>query len=351
LYHKYIFWTLLALKHWLAAFLALAGIGVVATASAPTAPVPVASAIAAPSPTPSASASTAPAGSASTAPAPTASTPAASPSPAPASSAPASGPPTTQQGLFDLGNQPYDWATAARQYGAVILNDWKASWAQQITAAGSKAFVYKDLTSTRETDCGANPGGGSSCIVNGVICPKGVNDARYYAGGLGFCWAWRNHPGWFLRTSSGALLTEAGFPTQYVMDFGNPAYQQAWLQAVTADAKANGWKYIFGDNALDNNTYGTSPTYPTTASVQAAMVAMLKVVGPGLAKAGISLVPNLGYTDQYPSLWGSWIGYVAGFQNQHNVGDVSQQKSICEAQRKLCLFDQTPSQTMTVISG
>jgi Hypothetical glycosyl hydrolase family 15 len=254
---------------------------------------------------------------------------------------------TSQTGLFDLGNQSYAWSAQAPQYSAIILNDWKASWAAQITAAGSKPFVYKDLTSTRETDCGTSPGGGSPCIVNRVICPKGVNDAPYYAGGLGFCWTWRHHPSWFLRTATGGMLKEAGFRTQFVMDFGNAAYQAAWLKAVTADAKANHWTYVFGDNALDNNSYGTPAKYPTTAKVQAAMLSMLKVVGPGLTKAGISLVPNLGFTNLYPNLWSSWIGYVAGFQNQHNVGNVSQQVSTCQAQHKTCFFNQTGSGTFT----
>src|SRR5215469_2239312 len=120
----------------------------------------------------------------------------------------------TGQGIIDLGNQPYNWAATAPHYRAIILNDWKASWAAQVTRAGSKAFVYKDLTSTRETDCGTSAGGGQSCIVNGKICPAGVHDAPFYAAGLGFCWTWRNHPRWFLRNSSGHLLTEAGFPTQ-----------------------------------------------------------------------------------------------------------------------------------------
>ncbi len=252
------------------------------------------------------------------------------------------------QGLFDLENQQFNWTATAHHYKAVILNDWKARWGRRITAKGGvKVFVYKDLTSTRETDCGTSLGGGQSCIVNGVICPHGVKDARDYAGGIGFCWAWRHHRNWFLRTSSGQLLTESGFPTQYVMNFGNRGYQEAWLRTVAADAKANGWKYVFGDNAVDNNGYGTPAKYPTAARVQAAMFSMLKVVGIGLRKDGIKLVPNLGYTDQYPSLWGKWIHYVGGFQNQHNVGDVSRQLSICESLHKICLFNQTPSQSVS----
>jgi Hypothetical glycosyl hydrolase family 15 len=246
---------------------------------------------------------------------------------------------TTQQGLNDEGGTSYNWSVTAPRYRAIILNDWNSKWASQITAAGSHAFVYKDLTSTRSTDCGTNPGGGSPCIVNGAFCPPGVNDAPYYASGIGFCWAWRNRRSWFLRNASGRLMTEQGFPTQYLMDFGNSSYQAAWLKAVRTDATARGWRYVFADNALDNNSYGTPAKYPTASSVQAAMLSMLKVVGPGLRKAAIALVPNLGYTNLYPTLWGTWIQYVSGFANEHNVGNVSRQTSICQTQHKTCMFN------------
>ena len=81
-----------------------------------------------------------------------------------AAAAPAVSAATTQQGLFDLGNQPYNWARTAPHYKAIILNDWKAAWAHRIAGVGAKPFVYKDLTSTRETDCGTSPGGGQPCI-------------------------------------------------------------------------------------------------------------------------------------------------------------------------------------------
>jgi hypothetical protein len=201
-------------------------------------------------------------------------------------------------------------------------------------------FVYKDLTSTREDDCGSNPGGGTPCIQNGVICPKGVSDAPYYAAGLPFCWTWRHHRSWFLRGTNGTLLTESGFPTQYVMNYGSRAYSRTWARFVIRDARRNGWHYVFGDNVLDNNGYGVPAKYRTAAATQRAMIRMLRVVGPRLRRAHITFVGNLGYTNLYQRLWKTWMPYVAGFQDQHAVGNQSYEKQVCAQMKKLCLYNQ-----------
>lgn len=242
-------------------------------------------------------------------------------------------PGNTKLMLIDQSSRAYDWATVAPRYAAINLNDWNTNWISQIRSANpqAKILVYKDLTSTREDDCGTNPAGGSPCIVSGTICPPGTNDAPYFAGGLGFCAAWRANPAWFL-TTSGALATastppsqlvsESGFPTQYMMDYGNAGYQRAWLSAVKADAQAHGWSGVLADNAISKAAeYGrngnpASPRYPSDSSAQAAMAGMLSVVGPGLTGAGISIVPNLGYNNLYPGLWAAWLQNVSGLMDE-----------------------------------
>jgi hypothetical protein len=273
--------------------------------------------------------------------------------------------------LIDQNSTAYDWAKVARHYSAVNLNDWNNGWIRQIRSANPHAavFVYKDLTSTREDDCGANPGGGSPCIVHGVICPRGTNDAKYYAGGLGFCNAWRTDPSWFLtksgvRTTSSTrpfqLATEAGFPTQFMMNYGNAGYQNAWLSAVKADVRTNGWSGVLADNAISTATeYGSngqpaSRAYRTDAGAQAAMRSMLRVVGPGLTRAGFSIIPNLGYDNLYPRLWAAWLPYVTGFMDEWSYfwpGNGSEGSSVgswgpwmepevqaCARQGKECFF-------------
>lgn len=248
-----------------------------------------------------------------------------------AAASPAAG--NTNLALLDQSGTAYNWANVAPNYKAVNLNDWNNGWISQIRSANpnTKVLVYKDLTSTRENDCGSNPAGGSPCIVNGVICPTGTNDAQYYAGGLGFCNAWRANPAWFMTktgsratssTPAAQLVTESSFPTQYMMDYGNSGYQQAWLAAVKADVQAHGWSGVFGDNVISSATeYGSngnpaSPEYSTNAASQAAMESMLSVVGPGLTSAGMSIIPNLGYNNLFPGLWAKWLPYVSGFMDE-----------------------------------
>ena len=257
--------------------------------------------------------------------------------------------------LIDLDSTSYNWSEVAPTYQAVILNDWEASWIPEIKAAspGTQVFVYKDLSSTRSNNCTGNPDGTDSCISDGVFCPSGINDSSTLAAGVGLCWTWRNHPSWFLRGSSGALITETGYPDSYMMDFGNAAYQAQWLANVKADVLSNGWHGVVMDNVMDNTNYGTPISYPTPAAIQAAMLSMLKVVGPGLRAAGITDIGNLGYDNLYPTLWSTWLAYVSGFVNEFTYywpGDVPEgpkdwvsflepEIRSCASQRKVCIFN------------
>ena len=257
--------------------------------------------------------------------------------------------------LIDLNSTSYNWSEVAPTYQAVILNDWNASWIPEIKAVspGSHVFVYKDLSSTRSNDCTGNPDGTDSCISDGVFCPPAVNDSSTLSTGVGFCWTWRNHPSWFLRDSSGSLITETGYPTQFMIDFGSPAYQAQWLANVKADALANGWDGVFMDNVMDNTNYGTPASYPTPAATQAAMLSMVKVVGPGLRAAGITNIGNLGYNNLYPNLWATWLPYVSGFMNEFTyygpsnspegaqdwIRFLEPEVQACASQEKVCIFN------------
>jgi len=270
----------------------------------------------------------------------------------------------TRLWLMDLDQAPHDWATVAPQFAVVELNSWNTAALAAVRAAspGTKVVEYKDLQSVRANDCGTSPGGGQPCVVNGVICPAGVDDAPYYAGGLGFCATWRSHPEWFL-TNDGTTATAAtplsdlhvmaGFPDSYQTDYGNPAYQAAWAQAVSADVAASGWDGVKADNAITTAAaYGTVPAYPTDASVQAAMGSMLATVGPAVTGTGAMIVPNLGHNNVYPGVWARWLPYVSGLVNEFSwywAGPSAQsvaswsawmepEVAACAAQGKACFF-------------
>ena len=220
--------------------------------------------------------------------------------------------------LLDFDGNAYGWATVAPQYQGIAVNAWDGAWLAQIHAASpaTKVYVYKSLIDTRSQDCGSNPGGGSPCIVGGKICPAGVQDAPNLASGMGFCWAWRHHRNWFLTSASGNLIPLAGYPDTYMMDFGLAAYQQTWLRNVAASAKSAGFQGVFADNAIITTGYGVSVKYQTDAAVQSAMSSMLARVGPALRADGFKVLANLGNNNVYPALWGKWLHYVSGFQNE-----------------------------------
>src|ERR1019366_1393998 len=207
----------------------------------------------------------------------------------------------TQALLLDLDSTAYNWATVAPHYSVIALNAWNYAWIPAIRAANPavEVFVYKDLTSSRTS-----------------ACSGGVDQAELPTG-VGYCWAMANHPEWFLHNASGGLLQENGYPTQFEMDYGNPAYQQQWASNVAADLAAHGWDGVEMDNALDTaNAYGASPSYPTDASVQTAMAAMLALVGRQIKAAGKLAVANLAYDTKYPSLWASWLPSVSGLMDE-----------------------------------
>ena len=71
-------------------------------------------------------------------------------------------------------------------YVMSIMQPWDFAKQAQATSQGSIPAEYKDLTSTRATDCGTNAVAERSASRTVLICPPGVNDAPNYAGGLGF---------------------------------------------------------------------------------------------------------------------------------------------------------------------
>jgi hypothetical protein len=242
-------------------------------------------------------------------------------------------PPSSGKGIDLIGHPAHDWSA----YTVAIMQPWDFAKQQAALAHGVIPFEYKDLTSTRSNDCGSSVGGGSPCIVNGVICPAGVNDAPNYPTGLGFCWTWRNHPAWFYRHNG--LVTENGFPNQYLMDWRRSGYQLAWAAHVVAAAQAHGWRWVWADNALSNpRSYTSFDTYGGASQTQAATTAMLTQVGNYLRKRGIGIIPNLGWMDRYPSLWDSWLPLVSGASNEHSAGNVAHEKASCISRLKVCFF-------------
>lgn len=252
------------------------------------------------------------------------------------------------------------------QYRMVQQNSWFFGVMKQTKAAGSIPIIYKDLTSVRMDDGALNgnmsfPGSNVFRVVNNRIVLNGVKDSDNTATGIGFAWAWLNHPEWFL-THSGKVAThntpysdlvrENGFPTQFMMDWGNPAYQQQWAADVIANAKARGYHYVWADNALDNARAYTNaplPKYPTNAAVQTATLSAMKYITKTLNAAGVKIIYNVGYTSMFDhsnsnSLYARWLPYTNGICNEFGSsyqgysGDVAFQKAETLRLGKVSIF-------------
>src|SRR5207245_4996307 len=146
--------------------------------------------------------------------------------------------------------------------------------------------------------------------------PGGQDDALLPTG-VGYCWADASHPDWFLLDQSGNRVQWRGYPGHWWMDVGNAAYQDAWLNHVLPELKANGWDGVWIDTAISNPVYYLQSgealaKYPTQVSYQTATDSFLAHVGPQLTAAGFAAVPNLGGADGDGSLFVKWANYTSG---------------------------------------
>ena len=81
---------------------------------------------------------------------------------------------------------------------------------------GAKVLVYKDMASTRDD----------------------AHGTRDLPTGVGYSYANRRHPEWFLRDTNGHRVNWADWPHYWQMDVGNRAYQRAWTRASRATCAA-----------------------------------------------------------------------------------------------------------------
>jgi chitodextrinase len=126
-----------------------------------------------------------------------------------------------------------------------------------------------------------------------------------------------NHPELFLLDSSGKRIYNAGFSNPaanqfwYLMDFGSPAYQAYWIEAVKTDIATQPWVAdgVHADNCLTFSAAGgysgTSSTYPTDAAWSGAMNNFSSAIAAGLHGFGQKLWCNKGssYVPGGPAAW------------------------------------------------
>lgn len=213
-----------------------------------------------------------------------------------------SGPPT---GLIAIGRGDVRAATP-RPYRYVVLNAWNNRQIPKIRAAdpGVEIYVYKDMSSTRS-----------------YACHSGKDD-RLLPTGIGYCWAERHHPGWFLGDETGSRIEWRDYPGHWWMDVGIRAYQRRWRSNVLSELRRKGWDGVMVDNAILDPRYylgeGESiPKYPSVRAYRSATRAFLRTVGPSIRSGGFGFVPNIGGADATAMLLHRWSVYTTGFLREH----------------------------------
>lgn len=104
--------------------------------------------------------------------------------------------------------------------------------------------------------------------------------------------------GVLLRNASGALLTGNNGGTTYNLgDVGSTAYQNLWVQKVSARLSSQHLDGVFIDNVLcdfvdELSTNGSTPTYPTLASQRAAALSFVTNVGAQMRSQGFYVLTN-----------------------------------------------------------
>ncbi|WP_020640649.1 putative glycoside hydrolase family 15 protein [Amycolatopsis balhimycina] len=185
---------------------------------------------------------------------------------------------------------------AARRYDVVVLNADQTAAMRRLHQLNPrlKVLVYKDLSSTRNYP-GAVDGG---------------RDAAFLPSGIGYVAAQQQHPGWFAVDVKGRRIEWQGYPRHWQMTVWDPAYQQAWTDAVVAEVNREGWDGILADNDFNSLSHyspavlaGTANVAETDRKLRDGLDAFLSLAGDAFEQAGKLLVPNVSETHLVPGRW------------------------------------------------
>jgi hypothetical protein len=186
------------------------------------------------------------------------------------------------------------------RYDYVVLHSWDAWRIPALKAANPrlKLLVYKNASMTV-----------SYAVRNGKDHDSPA--------GIGYVYADRNHPEWFLRDRAGRRIESGAYHDLWLMDVGNPEYQRTWLRNVAAEVVLAGWDGVALDDVNTSPAYHagerTVAAYPTDVSYAAAMRSFLARVGPALRARGKLALPNIATAwPSGPRYWRDWIRFTSG---------------------------------------
>jgi hypothetical protein len=190
------------------------------------------------------------------------------------------------------------------RYSYVVLHTWQSGLIPGLKADNSniKVLVYKDASVTASYACKNR--------VDDPLLPTGV----------GYCYSDQNRPEWFLLDSTGNRIQSCSWSSLWLMDVGNAAYQQKWLDNVAADAKTRGFDGVLLDDVNQNQSGHlcgkTIAKYPQSDAFTSAMSSFMAKVGPGLAAKGLLVMPNIFIANWWQAsgiaAWDSFLSYSSG---------------------------------------
>jgi hypothetical protein len=186
------------------------------------------------------------------------------------------------------------------RYRYVILQAWEYRRAQAIErrSPGTKVLVYKDMASTRDD----------------------AHHADRLPTGVGYDYANRHHPEWFLKDTNGRRVSWKDWPHAWQMDVGSRSYQRRWAASVARDVRRQGWDGVFVDGVARTMQYPwylngrVLAKYPGPDDYARATTSFLQRVAPALRKQHMLVVGNV--NDAGMSLWERWVGYLSGVSRE-----------------------------------
>ena len=238
----------------------------------------------------------------------------ASPAPASAQSSPAAAKATstTSAGVLALDWGDIDSTPDAGNGNYVVINPWEFKRIPGLRKANPdiKILMYKDVSATvkraRNDD---------ACTVDNDILPTGI----------GYHWANKNRPRWFLRDNSGAKIEWSDWEGLYAMNIKRRGYQKRWARNVIREMRAHDWDGVMMDDVLtylSHDTVGNKVPrqIPNDGAMYRATEKFLKVVGRKIKRRGFMAVPNITVEwNTWHSVMEDWTRYVSGWENEYFV--------------------------------
>ncbi|MEA2146663.1 MAG: hypothetical protein QOG59_2250 [Solirubrobacteraceae bacterium] len=187
-------------------------------------------------------------------------------------------------------------AQEANSYQVIVLQQTDAAKVPQLKAANPslKILMYQAILAATKVS------------QSWTTCTSGTSVAV-------------NNPSWILKDQYGQPVS--GAMNDYLMDVGNPGYQQACVASASATAKKDGFDGVFWDMVNASLVWTlpsgvTVPQYPNDTAWQAGMYSMLAYAGAQLHSAGLLNVANIGGSSITPGLWQQWSGPLDGAEEE-----------------------------------